>query len=234
LKSFPVKALLHYLRLWDWAASDRVDTYAAIAACVARRIWRAYRRAARVIYPPVEIERFSPLEPGEDYYIVLSRLEGHKRVALVVEAFARLGLPLLVIGEGREHARLARLATPNVRLLGWQPDRVVRQLLGRARALVHGAEEDFGIALVEAQAAGCPVIAYAGGGALETVLPGRTGFLFPEQTVESLAAAIEAFEREKCPFDPADLRANAARFSKARFQRELARLVCDEWQVFNG
>lgn len=233
-KGWAIHLALHYYRLWNRAAIDRVDRFAAVSRCAARRIWRAYRRRARVIYPPVEVQRFRPVLPRQPYYLVVSRLEPHKRISLVVEAFARLKLPLLVVGEGSERARLARLAPSNVRLLGWQRDAALEQLLGQAKALVHAAEEDFGIALVEAQASGCPVIAYGKGGAAETVLPGRTGLLYPEQSAECLACAVETFERREEAFDPAELIANAGRFSKERFQRRLRRLVLHRWEQFDG
>jgi glycosyltransferase involved in cell wall biosynthesis len=200
---------------------------------VKQRIWRAYRRSATVIYPPVDTRNFRPLSPRADYYVVLSRQAPHKKVDLIVRAFARLGLPLVVVGNGSESRRLARMAAPNIELLGWQPDETVRRLLGRAKALVHAAEEDFGIALVEAQAAGCPVIAFGRGGALETVIPGKTGLFFQEQSVESLSAAVAEFEAICHTFKTEDLRENAARFGKGRFQQQFAQFVGKAWGQFN-
>jgi len=225
MRSWPLRVWLHYFRLWDLAASQHVDRYVAVSQWVAGLIWRAYRRPAQVIYPPVDVDRFKPLTPKGDYYLVVSRLVPHKRVDLIVQAFSQLGLPLVVVGEGAERRRLSRMAAPNVRLLGWQTDQTVQELMGRAKALVHAAEEEFGIALVEAQAAGCPVIAFAGGGAGETVLEGKTGILYQEQSVESILDAVTTFERGAMRFSPEDLRWNAERFRKERFQRELLDLI---------
>lgn len=225
LRSWPLRILLHYLRLWDQAAASRVDGYVAVSNWVAQLVWRAYRRPARVIYPPVEVDHFTPLSPRQDYYMVLSRLVPHKRVDLIVEAFSRSGRPLIVVGAGEEQSRLSRLASSNVQILGWQPEEKVRSLLARAKALVHAAEEEFGIALVEAQAAGCPVIAFGRGGAAETVIPGKTGLLFPDQTVESILEAVEIFENSRLLFSVDDLRWNAERFRKERFQQEVLNLI---------
>ena len=232
--SWPKRVMLHYLRLWDLAASQRVDQFAAVSHWVAGLIWRAYRRSAQVIYPPVDVQNFQPLEPRDNYYICVSRLARRKKLELLVAAFTRLGLPFILVGEGPEDKRLRRLAGPNIRIPGWQPDRIVQQLLGRARAFVHVAEEEFGIAMVEAQAAGCPVIAYGKGGAAETVVDGQTGLLFNEQSVESVMSAVEKFEFGALKFDVSDLRRNAERFNKKRFQQETLRLVMGEVSVFEN
>ena len=221
IKSQLLRMWLHNFRQWDFAASQRVDRYVAVSHWVAGLIWHAYRRPAHVIYPPVDVDRFTSLTPKGDYYLVVSRLAYHKRVDLIVQAFSRLGLPLIVVGDGAERRRLSRLAAPNVKLLGWQSDEVIQELMGRAKALVHAAAEEFGIALVEAQAAGCPVIAYAGGGASETVLEGRTGILFQEQSVASVLEAVTIFESGNLNYSPEELRWNAERFRKERFQMEL-------------
>ena len=228
-KSWTARLLLHYLRLWDFSAASRVDHLVAISQWVSGLIRKAYRRSSSVIYPPVDLDKFQPGWPRENYYIAVSRLASHKRVDLIVEAFSKLGLPLIVVGDGPEYEHLARLAKPNVRLLGWQSDRQIRGLLGKAKAFVHAAEEDFGIAIVEAQAAGCPAIAYGGGGALETVISGSTGVFFPQQTVESLVESVERFESSETIFDTSDLRWNAGRFSKKRFQHEVIDLVSRTW-----
>jgi glycosyltransferase involved in cell wall biosynthesis len=227
--SWAVRLFLHYLRLWDFSAAQRVDHFVAISEWVSRLISKAYGRSSRVIYPPVDIDNFQSILPRKDYYLTVSRLAHHKKVDLIVKAFSQLGLPLIVVGEGAEYKHLARLARPNVRLLGWQSDRQIQELLGRAKAFVHAAEEDFGIAIVEAQAAGCPVIAYGSGGALETVISGKTGVLFPEQTVESLVCTVQRFEAIGQDFDISDLRWNASRFSKRRFQQDVINLIFNTW-----
>jgi glycosyltransferase involved in cell wall biosynthesis len=229
LAAWALERLLDRLRLWNATASARPDQMLAISHWVAQRVWSAFHRSAGVLYPPVEVERFSPAPQRDDFYMVLARLESHKRLDLAVRAFNRLGLPLLVVGEGRQRRQLERLAQPNIRFLGRLSDAEVAGLLGRARALIHPAEEDFGIAIVEAQAAGCPVIAFAGGGAGETVIDGRTGILFPSQEVESLVEAVLAFEREPGRFSPLEMRQSAGRFSASRFRHLFASIVFAAW-----
>jgi glycosyltransferase involved in cell wall biosynthesis len=225
----PGNPMLHWLmqrfRSWDQRAADRVDRFAAVSGATAERIRRAYRREAQVIYPPVELERFRPSPRRDDYYVTIARLVPHKRLDLIVEAFSQMRLPLVVVGEGPEYGRLKRSAGASVRLLGRQPDAVVADLLARARGFVCAAEEDFGIAIVEAQAAGCPVLAYGRGGALETVQEMRTGLFFGEQSLIGLMGAVERFEQMADGFDPDDLTANAKRFSKSRFQEEFSAFV---------
>jgi glycosyltransferase involved in cell wall biosynthesis len=228
LQTWAIKILLHYLRLWDAASVARVDHFVAISQWVAQLIWRAYRQPAQVIYPPVDVDRFKPLTPRGEYYITLSRLVEHKRVDLVVQAFSRLGLPLLVVGEGPEDKKLAGMAAPNVKLLGWQPEETVQNLLGKAKALVHAAEEEFGIALVEAQASGCPVVAYQGGGAAEIVQDGSTGILFDPQSVDGILAAVDRLESGGLQGSVEEMRWNAGRFGKERFQSELLELIQDK------
>ena len=232
LKSWLARLVLHYLRLWDAASAHRVDLYVANSRYVARRIAKVYRRKARVIYPPVDVDRFRPKIQREDCYLTVSRFVPYKRVDLIVQAFSELGRPLVVIGDGPERPKIERLAAPNVRLLGYQPDAVVKDYMERCKAFVFAAEEDFGITPVEAQAAGAPVIAYGKGGVVETVLPGRTGILFHEQTVPALKQAVKDFEAQKDRFSIEALRENALRFSKPRFQREVQELIDRAWQAF--
>jgi len=221
----PARLLLHYFRLWDLAAARRPDVVVAASRYVARRVWKHYRREAEVLYPPVDVERFDAGRPREDFCVTVGRLVPYKKIDLIVEAFTRLGRPLRVIGDGPERARLERLAGPTVQLLGFQPDSVVEDLLARCDAFVFAADEDFGIAPVEALAAGAPVIAYSRGGTSETVLPGETGVLFSDQSVESLMAAVRELDESRQRFQPEPIRRSAMRFGRARFQRELADLV---------
>ncbi len=232
LKSVIARLILHYIRLWDIASANRVDVFVANSYYVARRIWRVYRRKARVIYPPVDVDRFTPRSQREDFYLTLSRFVPYKKIDLVVEAFTRLGLPLVVIGDGPDFDKVKRFAGPNVQLLGYQPDSVVKDYMERCKAFVFAADEDFGITPVEAQAAGAPVIAYGKGGVTETVVPRETGIFFHEQTVESLSEAVQEFETSKYRFDLERIRQNAERFSKRRFQREFSELVEREWAKF--
>jgi glycosyltransferase involved in cell wall biosynthesis len=220
--------LLQNFRNWDQQAARRVDRFAAVSKATAERIRRAYRREAEVIYPPVDLDRFRPAAQREAYYISIGRLVPHKRLDLLVEAFSRLGLPLVVVGEGPEYGRLKHAAGPNVQLIGRQPDAVVADLVAKARGFVTAAEEDFGIAIVEAQAAGCPVLAYGRGGALETVQEMKTGLFFQEQSLASLIQAMQLFEQSIDSFGLEDLTANASRFSKARFLTAFSSFVAAE------
>ncbi len=220
--------ILNSFRRWDAQAVSRIDRMGAISHYVAGLIQTAYRRGAAVIYPPVEVERFQPLRPRGDYYITLSRLVAHKHLDLIVEAFTALKRPLVVVGEGPEKARLRKIAGPNITFAGYQDDEAVAGLLGRARAFVYASEEDFGIAIVEAQAAGCPVIAFGKGGAAETVLDGDTGILFGEQSTGSLIEAVEKYESQAGSFDERNIASNAWRFNKERFKNEFYAFIYPE------
>lgn len=213
------------LRPVDRRAAARVDRYLANSGAVAARIRAVYGREATVVYPPVDLARFPAPAHGvaerlpEGWFLVVSRLVPHKRVDLAIAACERLGVPLKVIGEGRAGSDLRRRAGGEVEFLGQLHDAAVADHLGRCRALLLPAEEDFGLTAVEAQAAGRPVIALGAGGALETVVPGETGILFPSPTVEALVEAIE--EHGGRAWSPPRARANAARFGLDRFQREI-------------
>jgi len=217
--------VMENFRTWDKAAASRVHEFAAISHGIAERIQSSYQRDASVIYPPVEVERFHPNGHREDYFVTLSRLVAHKRIDLIIEAFSRLQLPLKIIGDGPQQKKLQRLATPNIEFLGYQSDKIVAQLVSHARGLICAAEEDFGIAIVEAQAAGCPVIAYKAGGALETVIDGTTGLFFEEQSVGSLVDAINRFNESAHCFHHGDMLDNAQKFSKERFRRSFQEFV---------
>ncbi|MGB6015599.1 MAG: glycosyltransferase, partial [Nodosilinea sp.] len=171
-KSALTRIILHYLRLWDLAAAYRVDCFVANSHYVARRIWKTYRRPATVIYPPVAVDRFRWQQPREDFYLTVSRCVPYKRVDLTIDAFNRLGLPLVVIGDGPALASLQKTAKSTITFLRNPPDAVVSDYMERCRGFVFPAEEDFGITVVEAQAAGAPVIAYGKGGCAETVIDG--------------------------------------------------------------
>ncbi|HSL30401.1 MAG TPA: glycosyltransferase [Anaerolineales bacterium] len=218
-KSALLNWMMQHFRNWDQAAASHVHEIAAISHGIAERIWYAYGREARVIYPPVETHRFSATGERGDFFVTLTRLVPHKRIDLIVKAFSCLQLPLKIIGEGPERQRLQKQATSHIEFLGFQSEETVARLLGSARGFVCAAEEDFGIAVVEAQAAGCPVIAYRGGGALETVIDGVTGIFFSEQTPASLIAAVERFQDVEQSFRSEDLIANAERFCKPRFTK---------------
>lgn len=216
-----------YLRRQDRRAAQGVGHFIAISEAVRQRIEQFYGREAAVIHPPVHTEDFSMAEDTGDYFLVVSRLIPYKRIDLAVGAFNRLGLPLVVVGEGRDRAALERMAAPNVRFLGWRPRSEVRELVARCRAFLFPGEEDFGIAPVEAQAAGRPVIAYAGGGALETVTEGVSGVFFNEATPESLSEAVSRFLSIESRFDPRVVRQEARRFDTSVFEEKMTSFIAD-------
>jgi glycosyltransferase involved in cell wall biosynthesis len=223
-------ALSRYLRRWDLASTARVQTLVANSVYTQSRIRTVYGREAPVIEPPVDAERFArvpdPAPQDDDpLYLCVSALVPYKRVELAVRAF---GLPgrrgrLVVVGDGADRARLSRLAGPNVELRGRVDDDELCRLYAACRAVVHPALDDFGIVPVEALAAGRPVVAFAGGGSLDSVRDGETGVLFPEPTPESLAAALDRLDQ--LTFDPARLRASAHRFDRTRFEQRFGAFV---------
>ncbi|MFQ5343928.1 MAG: glycosyltransferase [Anaerolineae bacterium] len=228
-----LRLILPWLRRWDQqAARTRVDAFAAISTEVQRRVRRFYQRASTVIYPPVDTQRFRPSANGaRNYYLILSRLIPYKRIDLAVKAFTELGRPLVIIGDGRDRPSLEAMAGPTVRFLGRQPDDVVEDHLAHCQALIWPGLEDFGLVPVEAQASGRPVIAYAGGGALDTVIDGVTGTFFHEQTSEALAEAVAGLDPTAC--DPRAIRQHALQFDVERFRVNLRRwireTIADGW-----
>ena len=227
LKTAFVKAVLHYIRMWDRGTADRPDIYIANSNYVAARIRKTYGRDAEVIYPPVNVHRWNTHHRKERFFLAAGRLVPYKRFDLLVDAFARLpDLRLVIIGDGPEHKKLKARATKNVDMLGYQDDETLFDHMKRARAFVFGAVEDFGIMPVEAQACGTPVIGMNRGGVAETVIDGETGLLFEEQTPECVAETVRRFSELPDDFlDPDCIRFNAERFSVDRFQREFSKLV---------
>lgn len=211
-------ATLKLLRRWDISASARSDSLIANSRWTALHIQQAWKREARVIYPPVDVHRFTPASQRDDYYLLVSRLVPYKLATEIVKAFNVMGFPLVIVGDGPDLPEIRRIAKQNIKLMGYQPDSVVTELMDRAKAFVYMATEDFGIAMVEAQAAGCPVIAYGKGGAAEIVLDGETGILFSEQAEAGMVEAVLRFESMKLNSKAAS--ENAARFSSGRFREE--------------
>ena len=226
VKGAVARWMLHRMRIWDYRTASGVDGFIAISDFIARRIWKVYRRESTVIYPPVDVEGFTPEGPREDFYVTASRMVPYKRIDLLVRSFAAMPTrQLVVIGDGPEAGRIRAHAAPNVRFLGEQPFAALRDHLRRARAFVFAAEEDFGIAPLEAQACGAPVVAFGRGGAVETIRGLEdhepTGVFFPEQSEASVIAAVELFEREQKRITAGACRNNAMRFAPDRFRREL-------------
>jgi len=197
-----------------------------------------YGRDADVIYPPVDVERFTLQENKEDFYFTASRMVPYKRIDLIVEAFSQMpDKKLVVIGDGSEMAKIKAKAGRNIEILGYQPDEVMQDYMRRAKAFVFAAEEDFGITPVEAQASGTPVIAFGKGGVLETIRPygekNATGVFFAEQTAESLIKAVRHFDKIQESILPLDCRENALKFSGERFHNELDKYIKTKWNEFN-
>lgn len=230
LKSMLARTMMHYIRLWDSRTASGVDRYVANSRYIGRRIRKVYGRESTVVYPPVDLDAFTLSHAKEDFYLAASRMVPYKKMVMIVEAFSRMpDRKLVVIGDGGDMERVVKAAGPNVRVLGFQPFESLRDHMQRARAFVFAAEEDFGIAPVEAQACGTPVIAFGKGGALETTRgldrEEPTGVLYAEQTVESLQAAVAEFEAHAHRFSPEACRRNAERFSRARFREDFKATV---------
>src|SRR5882724_2280999 len=211
--------LLSALKRWDLRAARRPDYFIANSQAVAKRIKTFYGRDSIVIPPPIDVSRFQPDPVREDYYLVMSRLVPYKRIDLAVEACTIMNRKLLVVGDGPDRARLEKIAGRSIRFLGRQSDEAVARYAARCRALLFPGEEDFGMTPLEVNAAGRPVIAFRAGGALETVVEGRTGLFFDQPDVTSLMQVIKDFE--SCNWNAQELRAHAAKFDRAVFARRL-------------
>jgi glycosyltransferase involved in cell wall biosynthesis len=224
-KRLLVSLLLTWLRTWDVASAGRVDVFVSNSREVAQRIGRYYGREAVVIPPPVDVAPYAP-RPAEDWYLAGGRLVPYKRLGIAIEAFNRLGLPLTVFGEGRDRAALQAQAAPNITFVGHVSEQQRHDLLARCRAFLFPGMEDFGITPVEAMAAGRPVIAYAGGGALETIVEGVTGRFFRPQSAGALAAAVA---HERCDsYDAQTIRRHAEGFGRAVFLERMRRLIDEQ------
>jgi glycosyltransferase involved in cell wall biosynthesis len=225
LTSMLMPPLAHYLRIWDVASSARVDYFIANSNTVAKRIRRYYRRESTVIHPPVDVDSFECVRPDElgDYYLMAGELVAYKRPELAVKAFNRIQKKLIVIGGGEMLNEIRRLAGPTVTVMGFQPLYVLRHHYARCRALIFPGEEDFGIVPVEAMASGRPVIAFGRGGATETVVPGLSGWLFEEQSVDAIVEAERAAWNFGC--DSERIVEHASKFSSYRFMAEMTAYI---------
>ena len=219
-KGWIAKYLLHKIRLWDRQTANGVDYFIANSNYIAQRIWKVYRRESVVIYPPVDTDAFELHERKEDFYLTASRMVPYKKIDLIVEAFSQMpDKKLIVIGDGPDMGKIEEKAASNVLLVGYQPFHILKEHMQRAKAFIFAAEEDFGIAPVEAQACGTPVIAFKKGGAVETVVENTTGVFFENQTVNDLQKSILRFEN--ITFSPQHIHEHALKFSKQRFMDEI-------------
>lgn len=226
------KYFLHKIRLWDVSTAHRVDHYIAISHYIARRIEKIYGKKADVIYPPVDTSSFTIGKTTENYYVTSSRMVPYKKIDLIVEAISKTNHKLIVVGTGPDMEKIKAKAGNNVELLGYQSFEDMKSIIQKAKAYIFAAEEDFGIAPIEAQACGIPVIAFGKGATLETIIgefdiikDTDTGVFFREQTVESLLSAVSLFEKNSDIFDKNIIRNNALRFSKERFEKEFEEKV---------
>jgi len=226
------KPFVNYLRNWDKVSAARPDKIIAISTEVKSRIKKYYGRDSNIIFPPVNTVEISLNKKNKQkHYLVVSRLVGYKKVDLVIEAFNKLGYPLIIIGTGRQEKRLKRKAKDNIKFAGQVSEKDLSIYYSRAKALIMPQEEDFGIVAVEAQSFGVPVIAYKKGGAVDTVIDSKTGILFDQQNVQSLTAAVARFEKTKFVVD--NLYTNAKRFSKEIFKTEVLDLISEYSRIKN-
>ena len=232
LKGMLAKYFLHKIRLWDASTANRVDHYLANSRYIARRIKKVYGKPSDVIYPPVDVDKFTLREVKEEFYLTASRMVPYKKIDLIVEAFSQTDKKLLVIGDGPDMAKIKSKAGKNVELLGFADDETMADLMGRAKAFIFAAEEDFGITPVEAQACGTPVICFGRGGARETVRDGESGLYFMEQNAKELLAAVAKFEQNYDKFEPTKIRENSLKFSRARFEAEIKSYVEKKYEEF--
>jgi glycosyltransferase involved in cell wall biosynthesis len=232
-KGFVAKIFLNYLRKWDLKSSKNPDYIIAISEHIRKKIKRIYNRHADVIYPPVDTDKFLLETNKEDYYLTASRLVPYKRIDLIVDAFAKmLDKKLIVIGSGPEKDKILSKATPNVDVIGYQDFESLKVYMQKARAFIFAAEEDFGIIVVEAMACGTPVIAFGTGGAAETVVDGKTGILFPEQTTNSIIEAVKKFEKISSTLNYSEIRQHAEKFSRNKFELNIKEYVNEKFKSY--
>jgi len=232
IKEKVLSYILHKIRIWDVTASNRVDHFISISKLVQRRIKKYYRRDSKIIYPPVDIDKYTLCEEKKEYYLTVSRLVPYKKVKMIVEAFIKNGKPLIVAGTGTELEEMTKIATENIQILGYVEDEKVLTLMQGAKAFVFAPYEDFGIVPVEAMSCGTPVIAYGKGGIKDTIIEGVTGVFFQEQTIVSLNNAITQFET--MDFNYSTISEHATQFSVERFEKEIKTFVNEKWRAFES
>lgn len=235
IKKIIATKILNYLRKWDLKTAKRPDYLLANSNYIAEKLKRIYNRESTVIYPPVDVDKFTCLEQKDDYYFVASRLVPYKRIDLIIEAFAQMpDKRLIVAGTGPELDRLKNKFLVNVEFIGYQDGKALKELMQKARAFVFSAEEDFGIVVVEAMACGTPVIALNKGGTAETVIDGKTGILFNEQTVEDIKNAIKRFEKIEDTFNHKEIAEHTRKFSRQIFEENMKNYVDEKIEQFFG
>jgi glycosyltransferase involved in cell wall biosynthesis len=234
--STPTRLILHFviagLRQWDLKTRHRPDYYIAVSSVVWKRIKKIYGVDAEVIFPPVDVRKYKGRAHADDFYLIVSRLNPYKKIELAVEAFNILGLPLRIIGSGPCLKTLKEIARPNISFLGRLEDKEVEEYYASCKALILPGKDDFGIVPLEANAAGRPVIAFHGGGALDTIIEGVNGLFFRKSTMKSLMGAVKAFEDGRYDFKSANIQAHALRFDKAVFKNRIKKYVLDKYMEF--
>ena len=234
-KGFIAQYFLHKLRIWDQISTPRVHYFLANSAFIGRRIQHVYNRSSDVVYPPVDVHRFSPVFEKDDYYLAASRLVPYKKMEVIAKAFALMpDKKLILVGSGPDEKGIRKLMAPNIEFRKEADASEFLKLISRAKAFVFAAEEDFGITMAEAQACGTPVIAFGKGGAAEIVLDGKTGILFLEQSPESLKDAVEKFESNYSSFNALEISQNAQRFSNQAFKENYLKQVFEKWTHFKS
>jgi len=233
IKGTLAKAILHYIRMWDVNAANRVDYFAANSHYVAARIKKIYRRDSTVIYPPVDTSKFGYGYQKENFYLTASRLVPYKRIDLIIDAFSKMrDKKLIVIGEGPDEAKLKSKSSANIEFVGYQPLENLKGFMQKAKAFVFAADEDFGIVPIEALASGTPVIALNKGGTSETIIDGKTGILFAQQDADSIKDAVLRFEKSQNSFEPAALNKYAQQFDRKIFEEKISNFVSDKTKDF--
>ncbi|NME82452.1 glycosyltransferase [Clostridium sp. SM-530-WT-3G] len=230
IKAKLLRHFLSFVRLWDNVSADRVDYFIANSENVAKRIRKHYKREAIVIHPAVRCNLFELSDIDEDYYLMVGRLQEYKRVDIAVQAFNKLGLPLIIIGDGPDRVRLESMAKSNVKFLGRKSDQEIKDYYSKCKAFIFPGEEDFGITPLEAMASGRPVIAYKKGGALETVVENMTGVFFEKQSSDDLIDAVNRFY--KMEFDKKVIRTHAEKFDESVFKEKIKKFIEEKYLLF--
>ena len=233
IKGLIARRILHKIRLWDVSTPNRVDYFLANSKHIAKRIKKIYNRDADVIYPPVDVDNFSISSSKDNYYMTAARFVPYKKVDLLVEAFSKMpDKKLIVVGSGPDKEKIKSLAGKNIEFTGYLSSDKLNEYMGKAKAFLFAAEEDFGITIVEAQACGTPVIAYKTGGASEIVVDSQTGILFDKQTTDSIVEAVNKFEKKFDKFNPDVIRKHSEQFSRKNFEASISNYINQKSEIF--